>query len=85
MKKVIILNSDDWQACYVDGNCIKQSHKLGEGMSFLHFIKEASIKYNFTLDDIKQIWYDEADEETLDRLGCFPDKFDDLIGNYDCS
>jgi len=80
MKRVVILNADDWQACYVDGKVIEQNHSLGEGYGLLHFLREASKEYNFTLDDIEEIWWNEEDDEDdiLDKFGQFPENLSEL-------
>jgi hypothetical protein len=84
-KRVVILSSqeDIWEACYVDGKCVEQSHHLGEGKGKLHFIKELSKTYGVTLDDILEIGAPEIDDQEAMDCGAFPDLFSDLKGDYD--
>jgi len=83
-KKAIILSSqeDYWEACYVDGECVGQSHHLGEGNGKLHYIKELCKTYNLTLDDIAEVGADEIDDEKAMECGNFPKLFKDLEGDY---
>jgi len=83
-ERAIILSSqeDYWEACYVDGECVEQSHHLGEGNGKLHFIKELCKKYDLTLDEVGEASADEIDDEKAMECGCFPDLFKDLQGDY---
>lgn len=82
-KRVVILKGNDWEACYVDGYCIKENHHLGEGGGILKFIQEQSKKYNFTLEEIIEIYAADIDLEYLEQNSSFPYKITDLKGNYE--
>jgi len=83
-KRIVILSScsDYWEACYVDGKCVEQSHHLGEGYGKLQFFKELSKKYEITLDDIVEIEAEEVDDDKAMECGQFPNLFEELLGNY---
>lgn len=80
MKRVVILQADNWEACYVDGKCIEQHHSLGEGDGLLAFLQENAKEYNFTLDDIEEVWWNEEEDgnNILEEIGCFPENLSEL-------
>lgn len=81
-KRAVILKGDDWQAFYIDGECVDQMSSLGEGYGLLHFLQEQSKKYNFGLHDIEEFYAEEEDMDIANDIGNFPNKLSELKGKY---
>jgi len=83
-KRIIILSSeeDNWEACYVDGICVAQAHHLGEGSGKIEFLKPILSANELTLDDVIEVSADMVDDDLAMQIGCFPDKLEDLMGDY---
>jgi len=83
-KRVVILSSqeDYWEACYVDGICVSQSHHLGEGQGKIEFLKPILAANKITLDDVIEVGADEVDDEKAMNSGAFPDLLSELEGDY---
>ncbi len=79
--KAVIIEADDWQALYINGESVEQDHKLGNG-DFLLILKIAE-KYGFTADELSCFWAEEEDLEEAYDNGCFPHKLSELKGTYE--
>lgn len=82
---VIILQTQegDWEGLFINGNCVEQDHKLGQGWNMFSYVLNISEKYNFTSQDIKGIYtVVDEDEDFLMGHGRFPSKLSELKGVY---
>lgn len=75
--KLIIIECDDWEAMYLDDECIWQHHHMDR----YDFIKLME-KYNLKPKDIYSFWADEEDEKYAYDYGQFPNKLSELKGDY---
>lgn len=84
-KRVVILSSQegDWEALYVDGNCINQHHSLERVDGKRNYIMRMAGQYKFKTSDI--VYHDATDED--DKIAqdssFFPETLKELLGNYD--
>lgn len=79
--KVLILESDDWNGLYINGNLIDEGHTLGEGDSILYLL-EKSEDYGFDSSDVKVKFIEDVDDEYLNKFGSFPSDITELKGDY---
>jgi hypothetical protein len=70
--KLSLVETDDWEALYIDGKCIEQGHSIGEGEGVDYWFKLGQ-KY----PDTKLNSY-YIDMEHYEDEGCFPDNFDEI-------
>lgn len=82
MNKAILIEADDWEGLYVNGTLVKEGHTLNEGMSRIKCFIKLSKKYNFNLEELKECYIKEEDEDLYD-IGGFPIKLSELKGNYE--
>lgn len=75
--KLIIISSDDWEAIYLDDECIFQDHEM-ERMEFVKLLESYGLKST----DIFEFWAEDEDDEIASRCGYFPDKLSELKGDY---
>ena len=66
-----------WQAVYVDGTCVTQSHKI-QPMELL----ELAEKYNFYFSDVVDAEAKSDDGERAVDYGAFPSTQSDLKNYY---
>lgn len=64
MKKITIVNGDDWQGLYVDGRLIREDHRLQ--------VDEVLISLGYDLKNL------EADGKWLDITGSLPSDLKDV-------
>jgi hypothetical protein len=83
MNKAILIQADDWEGLFINGKLVKEGHTLNEGTSRVKYFNQISKKHNFNLDDLKEVWIDESDEEKLYDCGSFPNSLSELNGNYE--
>ena len=78
-KRVVILSSQqgDWEAFYVDGKVIEQSHEI-RCMDLLDY----SRIHKFDSCDVLSIEAEDKDETIAYETGAFPDHLDKLKGEY---
>ena len=76
--EVILLQSDGWEAVYLNGVCEMQGHNLNksDGLAFLRLAEQ----YKFKAADVKQLWVTEIDEDYLYIHARFPKQLDELPG-----
>lgn len=81
MKRAVLLTTDDWEGLYLDGKLIDQGHTIEEGDS-LYYLKLAE-RYNLNSSDFYMEHLEDCpDSEMVLNIGGFPDKLNDLQGNY---
>jgi hypothetical protein len=78
--KVTILETDDWEAIYINNKLIKQGHTIESGDK-LYLLKLAE-EYKFKSSDVKIIYVTQEDEEILHYSGLFPKDINELNGIY---
>ena len=74
---LIIIEVDDWEVMYVEGEAAYQGHGMNR-YDFLKFVEQ----YLFKSKDIFTFWADEVDEKDAYKCGRFPHYFSDLKGDY---
>lgn len=83
MSKAILIQAEDWEGLFVDGTLVDEGHTLNEGMSRVKYFIKLAKHHNFDLDELKEVYIDERDEEKLNDIGCFPVSLYDLVGDYE--
>ncbi len=83
MSKAILIQADDWEGLFTNGKLVKEGHSLNEGTSRIKFLIQLSKKYNFNLEELKEVWVEDEDNEYLNRYGGFPDNLSELQGDYE--
>lgn len=83
MSKAILIQADDWEGLFIDGKLVKEGHTLNEGTSRVKYFNKLAKQYNFRIDDLKEVYIDECDEDRLYDIGCFPECLSELIGDYE--
>lgn len=80
MSRAIIIQSDDWEGLYVDGELVGEDHTLC-GSDLLYLVKIAT-DYRLAREDFTVCWVDASDEDELEMAGGFPCLLSDLKGDY---
>lgn len=76
--KVTILQVDDYEAIYLDGELLDQAHKLGEGNSRTYLLRMAET-YGFSSKDITERFLEDDLAMHIYESGTFPNNLKDLI------
>ena len=72
--KVVILSScGDWEALYINGDCVFQDHEIRR-----HNLLEFAENYGFTSTEIIYADASSDDEDESETTGCFPNRLEDL-------
>lgn len=82
MSEAILIQANDWEGLFVNGKLIKEGYTINEGISRIKVFDELSQQYNFSLNDLKEVWIDEKDEYYLNLNGNFPININDMYGKY---
>ncbi|MFW6377367.1 MAG: hypothetical protein ACOCZ5_01850 [bacterium] len=79
---VKLIKGNDWEGLYVNGILEEEGHTLNEGEERVVYFLMLSDDIGFNLYDIKFYSATEEDEDYLYRRGRFPNKLEDLSGDY---
>jgi hypothetical protein len=80
--QAIILEADDWEGLFINGELVQEGHLLNEGKSRLVYFVKLSKTYNFDLEKIKEFLIEDYDERYLEDNGGFPKNINELRGTY---
>ncbi len=74
--KAVLMSTQcgDWEALYVDGECVGQGHEFTP-MELLEYAD----KHGFTHKDIVSRELSDLDDEKAESYGCLPDKLSELL------
>lgn len=67
--KAILLQADDWEMLYINGELKEEGHTLNEGASRVKYFLELSKKYDFDLSEMREITMSEEDQVELEDCG----------------
>jgi len=70
VKRIVILEVDDWQGMYDNGELVDEGHTLAEG-DLLYMLKESE-KRGFTTKDVEIHWLTSDGERWMNDIGRFP-------------
>jgi len=80
--KAILLEVEDWEGLYINGELVQEGHTLNEGTSRVKYFIKLSKKYDFNIEDMEELYCTEEDEESVMDWGNFPKNIKDLKGIY---
>jgi hypothetical protein len=83
MNKAILIKADDWEGLFISGKLVEEGHTLNEGTSRIMYFLNLAKTYNFNLEELKEVYITEEDEEKLNDYGSFPEYLSDLKGDYE--
>ena len=83
MNKAILIQADDWEGLFINGRLVEEGHTLHEGNSRVKYFSQLSKDYDFNLDEMKELWITDEDDEILYQYGSFPLTLDELHGDYE--
>jgi hypothetical protein len=69
MMKITFVDGDDWEALYIDGECVTQGHRI-EARELAEILSK---RFGFEWDS------GEADQEWLEDRGSFPKFLDQVL------
>jgi hypothetical protein len=78
MKRVVIINLEDWIVVYIDGESVYQAHSLPP----MKLLKLAEV-YEFESNDIWDAWVGDDDNDYADTHGRLPDNYNELVNKED--
>lgn len=78
MKRVLIINLEDWLVVYIDGESVYQARNLPP----MKLLKLAEV-YEFESKDIWDAWVGDDDNDYADVHGRLPETYDELINKDD--
>lgn len=81
-KRVVILNSEDWEGLFIDGKLVDEGHSLTDGNHPIIYWGKIFQKYKFTEDEIFISEVSKFDDELLYSTGCFPKNLSELKTKY---
>lgn len=70
----------DWEALYIDGECIDQGHDLHQGTHYMVYSLKIINKYRVGI--ISVVTANNEDNELAQKSGRFPDHSSKLTGDY---
>lgn len=82
LNKAILLQAEDWEGLFINGRLVEEGHTLNEGNSRIKCFVGLAKKYNFNLEEMKEQYVTEEDEQYLYDCGSFPTHLSRLNGNY---
>jgi hypothetical protein len=82
MNKAILVKADDWEGLFINGKLTKEGHTLNEGTSRIKYFLKLAKEHNFDLEEMKEVYVNDEDEEWLNDYG-FPDDLSTLSGDYE--
>ena len=80
--KAILLQVEDWEGLYINGELVEEGHTLNEGNSRIKYFLKLAKKYDFNLENMEEIYAAEEDEELVMDWGNFPKDINKLKGVY---
>lgn len=80
--KAILLQVEDWEGLYINGELVEEGHTLNQGNSRVKYFIKLAKKYKFNLEDMEELYCTEEDEELVMDCGNFPKNINDLKGIY---
>jgi len=78
----VLILAEDWEGLFVNGELVEEGHTLNEGMSRIQYFIQLAKQYDFVLEEMKEFYVDDEDENYLYDNGSFPLLLTDLIGDY---
>jgi hypothetical protein len=83
MKQAILLQADDWEMLYINGELKEEGHTLNEGASRTKYFLDLAKKYDFDLAEMKETTMSEEDERELDACGSGNSFLKDYKSSYE--
>lgn len=82
MKKVLVLECEDWEMLYIDGKLICEGHTLNEGMERVLYFLDISNRYEFDLKWIEWKTLNQEDYDIICQTGRSPIDIKEFKGEY---
>lgn len=71
INKAILVQTDDWEGLFVNGELVQEGHTLNEGTSRTKYFSKLASKYNFQLSSLIESYVNDEYDEVLCNRGCF--------------
>lgn len=68
-RNIVLMNADDWQGLYINGELVEEDHKIDLVDAF----------DRFDIDSFSSLETHCVNQEWIEDAGCFPDDIEDCI------
>jgi len=81
--KAYLLQSDNMECLYINGNLICEGYTLNEKQDRILFFAKLAKQYSFDLIDLVIEKLNDVDNEWIEDMGNFPETMDGFICRYE--
>jgi hypothetical protein len=83
MNKAILINADDWEGLFINGELKEEGHTLNQGNERIKYFFKLAEQYDFDLKGLQYASVNDDGEEYLDDWGSFPKSLSEFEGKYE--
>ena len=85
MNKAILIDADDWEGLFINGELKAEGHTLNEGVERIKYFFKLADQHDFNLKELQYANANNDGENYLFKYGGFPNLLNDFDGMYDIS